>query len=114
MNATVLLLTELLVGIATSLAALHVISHPLGQVLCRVCPDEQAALFWQSYTKVMLLIAPQLLILLVGLLTHFSDPLDTLRLTLIATLSGLLVGLSAVGKRLGRFIVVPPTPGKQP
>ncbi|KAB2915878.1 MAG: hypothetical protein F9K30_18910 [Dechloromonas sp.] len=114
MNAAFFLLAELLVGIAASLAAMHVISRPLVQVLCRVCPDEQAAVFWQSYTKVMLLIAPQLLILVVGLFAHFSDPLDSLRLTLIATLSGLLVGLSAVGKRLGRFVVIPPMPGRRP
>ncbi|MCL2635668.1 MAG: hypothetical protein FWD50_03440 [Betaproteobacteria bacterium] len=108
MNAYFFLLAELAVSIAVSLAALRVLSQPLVDVLCRICPDKQAAVFWQSYTKVMLMLTPLLLVLGVDLLTPFRDPLDSLRLALMAALGGLLLALHAVGKRLGRFVVVPP------
>lgn len=108
MNAYFHLLAEVLVSIAVSLGALRVLSLPLVNTLSRICPDEQAAVFWLNYTKVMLLIAPLLLVLTVDLFTDFSDPLDSLRLALMATLSGLLLGLFSIGKRLGRFVVIPP------
>lgn len=107
MNAYFLLLAEFIVSSAVSLAALHVLSRPLIDVLERICPDEQAAAFWQTYTKVMLVIAPLLLVLTIGLFSNISNPLDSLRLTLIAALAGLVAGLYSVGKRLVKFVVVP-------
>ena len=83
-------------------------------VLGRVCPDEQAASFWLSYTKVMLMIAPLLLVLTVDLFTHFSNPMDTLRLALMAALGGLLIGLRSIGKRLGLFVTLPTQAGSAP
>lgn len=79
----------------------------------RICPDEQAALFWLSYTKVMLMIAPLLLVLMVNMFSHFSDPMDSLRLALIAALGGLLIGLHSIGRRLGQFVATPQKPGAQ-
>lgn len=107
MNAYFLLFAETLISVAASLAVLRVLSGPLMNVLSRICPDEQAAAFWQSYTRVMLMIAPLLLVLAVDLFTRFSDPLDTLRLALMAALAGLLFGLHAVGRRLGKFVAAP-------
>ncbi len=107
MNNYLLLFAEFFVSIAASLAALYVLSRPLINVLDRICPDEQAATFWQSYIKVMLVIAPLLLVLIVDLFSSLSNPLDSLRLTLIAALSGLLTGLYSIGKRLGQFVVTP-------
>lgn len=107
MNAYVLLATESLICVAVSLAVLHAMSRPLMNVLSRICPDEQAASFWLSYTRVMMLLAPLLLVLSVDLFTHFANPMDTLRLALIAALGGLLVGLHAVGKRIGLYVSVP-------
>lgn len=111
MNAYFQLLVEALTSVAVSLTVLYVLSRPLMNVLTRVCPDEQAAAFWASYTKVMLLIAPLLLVLAVDMFTHFVDPLDTLRLALMAALAGMLIGLYSVGKRLGQFVVAPKLPG---
>ena len=62
MNAYVLLATESLICVAVSLAVLHAMSRPLMNVLTRICPDEQAASFWLSYTRVMMLLAPLLLL----------------------------------------------------
>lgn len=111
MNASFLLFAESLISIAVSLLALYVLSGPLVKVLGRICQDEQAATFWLSYTKVMLTIAPLVLVLSVDMLSHFSDPMDNLRLALIAALGGLLIGLHSVGKRLGKFETMPQKPG---
>ena len=111
MNSHYLLLAELLISLFASLAVLLVLSRPLVNILGRICPDEQAAIFWLSYTKVMLIIAPLILVLTVDLLTRFSDPTDKLRFALIAALCGLLLGMHAIGRRLGRFVTVPSAAG---
>jgi hypothetical protein len=110
MNAYLLLFVELLISVAASLAVLHVLCRPLVNTLGRICPDEQAALFWLSYTQVMLIIAPLLLVLMLDFLTHFSDPMDNLRLALMAALGGLLIGMRSIGKQLGRFVSAAQTP----
>lgn len=111
MNAYLLLLAESLISVAVSLAVLNVLSRPLVNVLGRICPDEQAAAFWLSYTKVMLLIAPLLLVLTVDMFTRFSEPMDNLRLALMAALGGVLFGLHSIGQRLGKFLTAPAQPG---
>ncbi len=110
MNSYLLLLAEFITSVTVSFAVLRVLSVPLINVLERICPDEQAAAFWLSYTKVMLIIAPLLLVLTVDMFTSFSDPMDSLRLTFIAALGGLLIGLYSVGKRLAQFVSVPQLP----
>jgi hypothetical protein len=103
MNAYLFLLTELAASVALSLAVLLMLSRPLMNVLRLLCPGEQAARFWLSYTRVMLTITPLLFTLIFSLFAHFSDPLDNARLAAIAALGGLLMGLWTIGKRLGRF-----------
>ena len=111
MNAYLLLLVETSISLIVSGLVLVMLSKPLARVLYRLCPDEQAAQFWVSYTKIMLTIAPLLLVLLVDMATHFSDPMDNIRLALIAVLGGLLLGLHVVGKRLGQFVQAPSKDG---
>lgn len=107
MNTYLLLLGELALCLAISLAVLRVLSRPLAGVLDRLCPDERAAAFWHAYTRVMLLVAPPVCVLVVDLLSFFGDPFDKLRFALLATLCGLLGGLHTVGQRLGRFVRTP-------
>ena len=108
MNAYLLLITEALISLIVSSLVLTMLSQPLARVLVRLCPDAQAAQFWVSYTKIMLTIAPLLLlVLVVDMATHFADPMDNIRLALIAVLGGLLLGLHIVGKRLGQFVQPP-------
>jgi len=107
MENYLLLLIESLTSISVSFAVLYVLSRPLMNVLSRICPDEHAAAFWLSYTKVMLLIAPLLLVLTMDLLAHFSSPLDSWRFALIVALGGILIGLYTVGERLGKYVTTP-------
>jgi hypothetical protein len=111
MDNYLLLLVESLTSIAISLTVLFVLSHPLMNILSRICPDEQTATFWLSYTRVMLLIAPLLLVLTVDMFAYFSDPMDTWRFSLIVALGGILIGLYMVGERLGQFVTTPQQPG---
>ncbi|MDD4911049.1 MAG: hypothetical protein PHP57_02030 [Sideroxydans sp.] len=111
MENYLLLLIESLTSISVSFAVLYVLSRPLMNVLSRICPDEHAAAFWLSYTKVMLLIAPLLLVLTMDLFAHFSNPLDSWRFALIVALGGILVGLYTVGERLGKFVTTPQKTG---
>jgi len=107
MNPCLLLAAKTLLCLALSLVVLRVLSRPLRDTLDRLCPDAQAAAFWLCYTRLMMVIAPLLLVLVVDLFSRHAEPLDGLRFALMATLAGLLVGLRAIGRRLGRFIVVP-------
>lgn len=111
MDNYLLLLVESLTSITVSITVLYVISRPLMNVLSRICPDEHAAAFWLSYTKIMLLLAPLLLLLSVDMFAHFSDPMDTWRFSLIVALGGILIGLYMVGERLGRFVTSPQKTG---
>lgn len=106
MNTYLLLLAESILSMTISLVVLAVLSRLLADVLSRICADERAARFWVNYTKVMLVIAPWLLVLTVDLFTRYKDPLDALRLAVMAALAGVLFGLHLLGKRLSRFEAV--------
>jgi hypothetical protein len=107
---TYLLLAESILSITISLVVLSVLARPLADVLSRICADEKAAQFWVNYTRVMLVIAPWLLVLAVDLFSRYKDPLDALQLAMMAALTGVLFGLHLLGKRLGRFEAVPHLP----
>lgn len=107
MNTYLLLLLELLISVAASLAVLSVLAKPLVRTLERMCPDEESADFWLRYAQVMLIIAPLILVLLTDLFARYAAPQDSLRMALLAALGGLLAGLHLLGSRLGRFIPLP-------
>lgn len=111
MSPLVQLLLASLVSVSLSLGVLRLLSPPLMRVLSRICPDEAAAAFWLSYTQVMLTIAPLLATLAADGFVGTDHPLAAIRLTLMAALVGLLIGLYAVGRRLGQFVRLP---GREP
>ncbi|MBI5258771.1 MAG: hypothetical protein HY855_19860 [Burkholderiales bacterium] len=111
MNAIVPWLAAMLISLSLSMAVLAVLSRPLARVLASLCPDESGVAFWLSYTRIMLTIAPLLATLLVDWgAAAGRPPLEAVRLTLMAALVGLLLGLYLVGRRLGGFVRVPPPP----
>lgn len=111
MNAYLFLLLEMLISIVASLVVLRALTTPLLRTLVHICPDEQSASFWLSYTRVMLVIAPLMLVLFVDTLSLYGNPLDSLRLTVLAALGGLLVGMHILGKRLGLYVRLPEANG---
>jgi hypothetical protein len=101
--------------VAGNLLILKILARPLHGLLCRLCPDETAANFWLAYSRIMLLLAPVLLVLLVNLLAAGVPAEARLQLGLIASVGGLMLGLHTVGKRLSQFITVPATlPAQRP
>lgn len=107
MDALFFLLAKAVISIAVSALVLLALSQPLLRVLARICPDQDAALFWASYTKVMLIVAPLLLVLLLDLVLQLASPFEGLRLALLAALAGVLLGMRAIGKRVGLFVRLP-------
>lgn len=110
MSTYLLLLLELLFCIGTGqrvLRVLRILASPLIKTLGRICPDEESARFGLGYTRVTLVIAPLILVLLMDLFSRDSTPQDSLRMALLASPGGLLAVLHLIGSRIGRFITVP-------
>ncbi len=104
MNSYLLLLSEILLSLLASLLVLKALSTPLLNMLERVCPNGDAAQFWLNYTRVMLMMAPLLLVLVMHSFTRHSSPEDALRMALIAALLAMLIGMRVMGNKLSRLI----------
>lgn len=113
MSTHIVLIAELLISLVFSSLVLWVLSKPLMNVLRRVCPNEQAASFWLTYTRLMLIITPLLLVMVVDWFSHSANPGATLRLAFIACLIGVIAGLKVIGQRVGRFVVTPEKTGEK-
>lgn len=103
------LLLSALICVCLSLLVLRVLSSPLARLLHELCPGNAVA-FWLRYTQVMFTLAPLMVVLLTEAMSQLTDPLDAVRLALIAAVGGLLLGLMSVGRRLARFIQARGTP----
>lgn len=100
MNTLFAFTVEIAICLSLSTAVLLVLSPPLQRALNDLCPTERQAAFWLSYTRLMLFLAPLLLVLIINTMTIYNETLEVIRITLIATLVGLLIGLMIVGKRV--------------
>jgi len=99
MNVITLLFLETTISIIASIITMLLISKPLKESLLDLCPTVELANFWLAYTRTMMLISPLLLVLLINSL-HEGDMFSDLRSALIATFSGLLLGLIIIGKKM--------------
>ena len=99
MNELTLLLIEIVISIITSIAIMLLISPTLKSALVDLCPTEKQANFWLAYTRTMMLISPLLLVLLINS-THKGDMFSDIRAAFIAALTGLLIGLFFIGKKM--------------
>lgn len=99
MNNLNLLLLEVSISVLTSIVIMILLSRPLKSALLDLCPTDTQALFWLAYTRIMLLISPLLLVLFVNS-THRGDTFNDLRAAMIAALTGLLIGLIIVGRKM--------------
>lgn len=106
------LIAAVLISFVLSGAVILALANTMRDILRQLCPQQQAADFWLRYTTIMLTIAPLLLVLLADMFSSFKDPLDTLRVAVIAVLAGLLLGLHTIGRRLNQF-VAPHSPSRR-
>lgn len=99
MTELTLLLIEAFTSIITSTTTMLLIAPSLKSALLDLCPTEKQANFWLAYTRTMMLISPLLLVLLINS-THKGDMFSDLRAAFIAALTGLLIGLIFIGKKM--------------
>lgn len=100
-----ILITEIALSIGISTLIIYLLQPVLQALLQEVCHGKTRALFWSTFTRLMLLIAPLLVVLL------FSNSLsgdgifyaNVLRDTLLHILFGQFSGLLIVGGVLLRF-----------
>lgn len=100
MSTISLFITEIIISLTLSAATLLVLSKPLINVLNDLCPTKKQAEFWQAYTRMMLSISPLLLVLIVDGFISNEDALAHVKVSLMAALAGLLLGMIIVGKRI--------------
>lgn len=100
MNPIILFAIEVSLSLMVSTVVLLVISPPLMRALEELSPTPKQAAFRLSYTRAMLMLSPLLLVLLMNLLIGHDNPLSNIQVTLISALSGVLLGLIFIGKRV--------------
>ena len=93
-------ISEIMISMALSALSLWVLSKPLINVLTDLCPTQKQAEFWLAYTRLMLSISPLLLVLVVDGFVDSNDMLTHIRISLMAGLTGLLIGMIIVGQRI--------------
>jgi len=99
MNELTLLSIETTISVISSITIMMLISNPLKEALSDLCPTETQAKFWLAYTRTMLMISPLLMVLFINSL-HKGDTFSDLRSAFIAALTGLLIGLIIIGRKM--------------
>ena len=98
MNTLTIFATQISISLFISGLSLWILSRPLINVLDDLCATKRQAKFWQTYTRLMLSISPLLLVLVVSGLVHSSNIVTHMKVSLVAGLAGLLIGLLIVGR----------------
>lgn len=99
MTDMTLFFTEIGMSLILSSVVLMLITTPLVNLLKDLCHSDQQAFFWLAYTRTMLFISPLLSVILIGALAD-ANGLAHIKVTLIAALGGLFVGLIIIGRKL--------------
>ncbi len=100
MNTLTIFSIEILISLSLSLITLWLLAKPLVDVLEDLCPTKKQANFWLAYTRIMLLISPLLLVLMVSLNSRHHANVETIKISLVSTLTGLLLGMIIVGNKI--------------
>lgn len=92
---------EVAISAGMSTAVLTLLSTPLRNALEDLCPTAKQADFWVAYTRIMLFLAPLMLVMLVDSLTVNQDNIiDNIQISLVAALAGMLLGMMIVGRKV--------------
>lgn len=104
-NGSLVLITELGIGLSVSVAVLFRVQAVLHDLLKEICHRETRADFWSTFTRLMLLISPLLVVILFSHALS-EDAVSWARIfrdTLLHTLLGQFIGLLIVGGILLNF-----------
>ena len=105
-NATLYLVIEIATSLGISIVVLLLLRPVLGTLLCELCRGETRAAFWNTFTRLMLLISPLIVVLF---FSHSTTTIVTvpfareLRDVLLFSLLGQFAGLAIVGRVLLGF-----------
>jgi hypothetical protein len=107
MNSLMVFGLEIAVCLSLSLAVSSYLRPVLGEVLEGLCGTPLAARFWMTFTHLMLLLVPLLLVLWLSHTATLSFDLlaELLRNTLLRTLIGLMLGVVTVAANVWLFAV---------
>jgi FtsH-binding integral membrane protein len=100
MDSIKLLLLEMSLSLGLSVVVLALVSGPLKSILKDLCPTESQAGFWRAYSHIMLVLAPLMLVLLVSVMSDIRSEVEAIKVALLSALSGLILGMLIIGKRL--------------
>jgi len=100
MSGLTLFAIEISISLVLSIIVLMVLSKPLVNILEDLCPTKKQAAFWLVYTRVMLFLSPLLLVLFTSIMSKPNNDIDSIKISLIAALSGLVLGTLIVGKKI--------------
>jgi len=96
---------EMLVSISISGFVLFLLQPVLREILKELCRRETRAAFWTTFTRLMIFIAPLIVVVLFTKNTgqHFMELVETVRATLLHALLGQFIGLTIIGTVILRF-----------
>jgi len=94
-----ILFIEMVVSLVTSIVILGLIDRSLGSALTDLCPTDRLARFWLTYARIMILTAPMLLVLITARV-YGGTLFENLRAALIASLTGVIIGMIILGRRM--------------
>ena len=96
---------EMLLSLTISAFVLYLLQPVLREMLCELCRRESRAAFWATFTRLMVFIAPLLVVILLTRSTGAQEIVlvKAIRDTLLHTLLGQFVGLLIIGKVLLNF-----------
>ena len=100
MNIVLIFVIEITISICLSIATLLLLAKPLVNILEDLCPTKKQAEFWLAYTRIMLLLSPLLLVLVVSMVKSGDNGIETVKISLVSALAGLLLGMLIVGKKI--------------
>lgn len=93
----VILGVQLATALGISLVVIHLIQPALEPLLGEVCGSEAAARFWVNFTRLMVLIAPLLQVILLAAEHGGMGSVELIRGTLFHALGGVFLALSVIG-----------------
>ena len=99
MSTVLIFAIEIIISLCLSMVTLWLLAKPLVNILEDLCPTKKQADFWLAYTRIMLLISPLLLVLVVSMVKSGDNSIETIKISLVSALAGLLLGMVIVGKK---------------
>ncbi len=116
MDKVMILTTEITLSLGISVLVIYLLQPVLQALLEDICHGKTRALFWSTFTRLMLLISPLLVVLLFShsLSGNGAAYAEVLRDTLLHILFGQFGGLLIVGGVLLRFSALDISQGAQP